>query len=197
MKIDQIFASSEMGIAPTGNPRNWAAVNAARVPPHSWAFRGSTQMIHFISHIIGHIRWRRFEPIPIILGIINRKGKISAITKLTVTAGLNWITQISQNSVIMIIKAIPAENAGINWYDIDLASGDPGSGFYGFQCVRFYTGQVSELNVLKSQKNFEKHSCSMHAQKRRMKVATNSATTGLIQRWKIWRNRNIFDRLLN
>jgi len=35
MKIDQMFDSSEMGIAPTGNPRSWAAVYAARVPPHS------------------------------------------------------------------------------------------------------------------------------------------------------------------
>ena len=38
---------------------------------------------------------------------------------------------------------------------------------------------------------------SMQAQNRRMKVATNSATTGFIQRWKTWRKRNIFDRLLN
>ena len=69
------------------------------------------------------------------LGIINRKGSISAITKLTVTAGLNWITQMSQNKVMIIIKAIPAENAGIIWYEIDLTSGESGSGFYGFQCI--------------------------------------------------------------
>ena len=37
MKIDQMFDSSEIGMAPTGNPRSCAAVYAARVPPQSWA----------------------------------------------------------------------------------------------------------------------------------------------------------------
>ena len=82
---------------------------------------------------MGYNLWRDFQPIPIMFGIINRKGRISAITKLTVTAGLNWITQMSQNKVMIIIKAIPAENAGIIWYEIDFMSGESGSGFYGFQ----------------------------------------------------------------
>ena len=37
---------------------------------------------------------------------------------IIVLPGLNWITQISQNIVMIITSARPAENAGKSWYEI-------------------------------------------------------------------------------
>ena len=59
----------------------------------------------------------------------------------------------SQNKVIIIIRAIPAENAGIIWYEIDFMSGESGSGFYGFH-YKFFIMSVPNLISLRNCENY-------------------------------------------